>query len=66
VNKKEVADMKRRFEGELLLCPFCRSKDVFLMERFSTHHIECETCFSSGPLRKTKQNAIIAWNKAKR
>lgn len=47
---------------ELKPCPFCGSKDI-LESGYQVNWITCLNCECDGPLEKTKQEAIKAWNK---
>ena len=50
--------------AELKPCPFCGSKAVsaidFVQYKYGVYCINCDAC---GPMAKTKQRAIDAWNK---
>ena len=53
-------------------CPFCdgHSRDLMYEKNYSKrYYVYCnreKTCTAMGPTKKTRQAAIIAWNKPKR
>lgn len=49
-------------------CPFCGSKAVGCRntELDMDWHVKCYSCGSEGPFERTKDEAIEAWNNAKR
>lgn len=52
-------------EQKLLKCPFCGCQAIVYKERNDVFYAECGNpdCDVFGPSRKTKQQAIDAWNK---
>ena len=51
--------------AELKPCPFCGCPDNNVCEDYDVFYAECGNpdCDAFGPSRKTKQQAIDAWNK---
>ena len=44
-------------------CPFCKSLDVVARTNNRTWHwVDCDDCEATGPMEKTKQEAIERWN----
>jgi hypothetical protein len=44
-------------------CPFCRSKDLKLLELDKdAWSVECRNCQAIGPIKSTATEAILAWN----
>ena len=52
---------------ELKRCPFCGRKGYLKMSNYKSdgahwHFVECEECMATGPVGRTEQDAIDAWN----
>lgn len=45
-------------------CPFCNSNNLHISHRIVSHAIVCESCKSSGPHRRSAENALREWNQA--
>ena len=49
-------------------CPFCGWDDCINIDKYKCggewwYFVECEECMENGPVGKTEQDAIDAWNR---
>lgn len=55
---------------EIKACPFCGSEENIHIDRYQSDgewwaYVECTKCICSGPARKLKRDAVLAWNMRK-
>lgn len=43
-------------------CPFCNSGKLHLSHHLLSHSVTCQSCKSSGPHRRSVEEAIMEWN----
>ena len=52
--------------NRLEICPFCKSKDVTLLDEYPNNwYVHCCNCRASGPVKKDAREAKEAWNTRK-
>ena len=56
--------------NELKPCPFCGDTQNLHIDAYRDsgewwHYVECTECIMTGPVGKTKQQAVDAWNDRK-
>ena len=44
-------------------CPFCGGKDLTMVNDENHFFVGCYTCTTCGPVGKTEEEAIEAWNR---
>ena len=67
-NDKYTITVRERKNGiRLTPCPFCGENDRLNMEAYQCdgefwHYVFCEECLAEGPVGKTEQDTVDAWN----
>lgn len=49
--------------GEIERCPFCKGENLKVKPVWKTYRfVACSDCKAGGPVRKTEEEAVAAWN----